>query len=788
MIIRLLRLALLALSLSAFGAKTLHATTMPGHSFSIATEDFLLDGQPYVIRCGEIHFPRVPREYWRHRLQMCRALGLNTVCVYLFWNFHEWEEGHYDWSGPADVAEFCRLAQAEGLWVILRPGPYSCAEWEMGGLPWWLVKTDGIGLRSTDPRFLEPATHYLREVGRVLGPLQITRGGPILMVQVENEYGSFGGDATYMGALRQSLLDGGFDVPLFACNPAGAIGQGFRSDLFQVVNFGAGAARKSFETLRKFQPSGPLMNGEYYPAWFDVWGRRHHTGPATPIVADLDYMLTNRHSFSVYMAHGGTSFGLWAGADRPFLPDTSSYDYDAPISEAGWVTPKFEAMREVFARHLQPGETLPPPPAPNPVVAVPPFTLTESAPLLANLPAPASDEMPRTMEFYGQSRGVTVYAAILPAGPGGLLSAEAVHDFGWVFLDGRPAGVLDRRSRRFALALPARPADTRLEIVVEAMGRVNFGREVFDRKGLHGPVRFSPANAAPIVLRDWRIHSLPLDATTLDALRFQPAKNSGETGPAFRRGAFELASPGDTFLDVRTWGKGVVWINGHCLGRFWNIGPTQTMYVPGPWLHAGRNEVIVLDLLNPARPVLAGLESPILDELHPELDFARSVRARGTFQAPSYTPAFAGELRAEPEWQTLAFARPATGRYLAFEALDAQDGQSHAAISELEAVSPAGQVLSKAAWTILWVDSEENAAEPGYAENLLDGQPNTHWHTAYGEKSAPFPHRVVIDLGASAEIGAIRYLARAGEVKKPGRVKNACVHISDQPFGLVPVR
>jgi beta-galactosidase len=338
------------------------SASMPKHTFTIGDEDFLLDGKPFVIRCGEIHFPRVPREYWKHRLQMCKAMGLNTVCVYLFWNFHEWEEGKFDWSGQADVAEFCRLAQAEGLWVILRPGPYSCAEWEMGGLPWWLVKHDNIDLRTTDPRFLKPAARYLKEVGRVLGPQQVTKGGPLLMVQVENEYGSYGDDPVYMGALRDALVDGGFDVPLFACNPAGAIANGFREDIFQVVNFGQGAAAKSFETLRKFQKTGPLMNGEYYPAWFDVWGRKHATGSPEPIAADLDYMLKHKHSFSIYMAHGGTTFGFWPGSDRPFLPDTSSYDYDAPISEAGWVTPKFEAIRDVFAKYLQPGESIPPPP------------------------------------------------------------------------------------------------------------------------------------------------------------------------------------------------------------------------------------------------------------------------------------------------------------------------------------------------------------------------------------------------------------------------------------------
>ena len=754
------------------------------HTFAVGDQDFLLDGKPFVIRCGEIHFPRVPREYWKHRLQMCRAMGLNTVCVYLFWNFHEWAQGKYDWAGQADVAEFCRLAQAEGLWVILRPGPYSCAEWEMGGLPWWLVKQDGISLRTTDPRFLDPATRFLKEVGRVLGPQQITRGGPLLMVQVENEYGSFGKDAAYMGALRQALLDGGFAVPLFACNPAGAIGSGYREDLFQVVNFGAGAAKKSFDALRKFQKTGPLMNGEYYPAWFDTWGRAHRTGSPGPIVADLEYMLKNRHSFSIYMAHGGTSFGLWAGADRPFLPDTSSYDYDAPISEAGWITPKFEAIREVFSRHLQPGETIPPAPAANRVITLPPFTLTETAPVLANLPAPAADDVPRTMEFYNQSRGVTVYHTTLPAGPAGVLSAREIHDFAWVFVDGRPAGVMDRRSKRYTVALPARAQPAQLDLVVEAMGRVNFGREVFDRKGLLAPVLLAPAGGAAVELKGWRIHSLPLDDTTLASLQFKPA--SGQpSAPAFWRGTFGVKEPGDTFLDVRAWGKGVVWINGHCLGRFWNIGPTQTMYVPGPWLRAGANQVVVLDLVGPQKAELSGLAKPILDQLHTELDFARATRAKGEFDAASLTPVRTGAFRPDTEWQSVAFDQPATGRYLALEALDAHDGKAFASIAELDALDAQGEVLSKSSWKILWVDSEETTAEAGYAANMLDGQPNTHWHTAYSGTPADYPHRVVIDLGSTQTLRGIRYLARAGDAKT-GRIKNYRVYVSARPFGLTP--
>jgi beta-galactosidase len=702
---------------------------------------------------------------------MCRAMGLNTVCVYLFWNFHEWEEGRYEWTGNADVAEFCRLAQEEGLWVLLRPGPYACAEWEMGGLPWWLTKHDGISLRSTDPAFLEPATRYLREVGRVLVPHQVTNGGPILMVQVENEYGSFGKDEAYMGALRKVLIESGFTVPLFACDPPSDLANGFRDDLFQVVNFGPGAAKEAFAKLRDIQKTGPLMNGEYYPAWFDIWGRRHRTGDSEQIVADLDYMLENRHSFSIYMAHGGTSFGLWAGADRPFSPDTTSYDYDAPISEAGWVTPKFEAVRAAMAKHLQPGETLTDPPAANPVIEIPPFTLSESAALFENLPEPEVDSTPRTMEFYGQSRGATVYRTTVAAGPAGSLAVAGVHDFAWVFLDGKSIGVMDRRSKRFRVELPDRSRPARLDLLVYAMGRVNFGKEVFDRKGLHGPVELAGEE-----LRDWEVFPFPLEARDLERLKYGGVGD----GPAFWRGSFHLRETGDTFLDLRDWSKGVVWVNGRCLGRFWNIGPTQTLFLPGPWLVEGRNQVVVFDLVGPHRPTLAGRSCPILDEVRPELDFARRARAAG--EPVAVGPLAEGVFTQEVEWQEVRFGTLARGRYLCLETLGVHGGGDVCAVAELDAMDEQGRSVAREAWKVLWVSSEETHEAPGDAENAIDGQSSTFWQTR--ADGAGFPHRLVVDFGASLTLSAVRYLPRPGPAGTAGRIRNFRIYLSDRPFGL----
>ncbi|MFT3830988.1 MAG: beta-galactosidase [Opitutaceae bacterium] len=756
------------------------AETAAVHRFEIGAHDFLLDGRPLQIRCGELHAPRVPREYWRHRLQMVKAMGLNTVCAYLFWNLHEPRPGEFNWSGEADAAEFCRIAQEEGLWVVLRPGPYACAEWEMGGMPWWLLKHGDIQLRTRDPRFLEATRRYLNEVGRVLAPLQVSRGGPILMVQVENEYGFFAKDSEYMGELRQALLGAGFEVPLFACNPKDHLRDGYRSDLFPVVNFGSDP-QGAFKALREILPAGPLMCGEFYPGWFDTWGAPHHTGNTERYLADLGYMLEAGASFSIYMAHGGTTFGFGTGADRPFKPDTSSYDYDAPISEAGWVTPKFEQTRALMAKHLLPGETLPPPPARNPVVAIAPVAAAERAPLFANLSAPLADATPRTMELYDQAYGCLLYRTTLPPGPAATVQAAAIHDIGQVFLDGRRIGFTDRRSGNYHVALPARDRAATLDILVDAMGRVNFGVEVHDRKGIHGPVTLTVDGQSPAELHGWEVFRLPLDREMLGGLKYERTvtDSSASAGPAFWRATVKIGQPGDCFLDMRPWGKGYVWVNGHNLGRYWNIGPQQTMYVPGPWLKVGDNEIVVLDLLGPDRPVVAALAQPILDELRPQLDFARAKRREVKLRSDFGSPAHAGSFAAGSALQEIRLGQPARGRFFCLEARNAQDGKPFAAIAELTLLDAAGAPLSTEGWTIAYVDSEERTAADGTAENALDGQTVNFWHSEWGAAQPGFPHRLIIDMAITRTVSGFRYTPRQGAGDVTGRIKDYRVFVGD---------
>lgn len=737
--------------------------------FEVSGDSFLLDGKPIVIRCGEIHSARVPREYWKHRLQMAKAMGLNTVCAYLFWNQIEPREGEFDWSGMADIAEFCRLAQAEGLWVILRPGPYACAEWEMGGLPWWLLKHDDIRLRTRDPRFMTAVRRYLEEVGRQLAPLQITRGGPIIMVQAENEYGFFGKDAEYMGDIRRALLDAGFDVPLFACNPVWHLRNGHREDLFPVVNFGSDP-EGAFKALRDILPEGPLMCGEFYPGWFDTWGQPHHVGKTDPHLRNLETMLSMNASFSIYMAHGGTSFGFGPGADRPFKPDTSSYDYDAPISEAGWATPKFFQTRDLFARHLLPGESIPEPPAPNPVISFPAVRSTGFAPLLSDLPAPVRASRPLNFEKLDQPHGAVLYRTTVPAGPEAVLRAEAVNDIGQLFLDGQRIAGFDRRHRVFFATLPAREKSAELEVLVEAMGRVNFGVEVHDRKGLRGPVLLGENE-----LLDWEMFSLPLDSAHLRRLDFTPATPaeavpSPRLRPGFHRFTVDLENTGDTFLDMRPWGKGMVWVNGRNLGHYWNIGPQQTMFLPGPWLNAGRNEFIVLDYHADKDATLAGLEKPILDQLRLELDPFHSKAELKRLRVAG-DPNHQGTFPPGGEAQRVEFAETARGRYFALEALDAHDGGKSASIADLGILGPDGTALGSHLWTIASVSSEETTQEAAGALNAIDGQISNFWMTEWKSAQPPHPHWLVIDLGREEEISGFVYVPRQGaEAEATGRI------------------
>jgi beta-galactosidase len=584
------------------------------HSFDLQGENFLLDGKPFVIRSGEMHYPRVPREYWRDRMKKAKAMGLNTITTYIFWNLHEPKPGVFNFTGNLDVAAYIRTAQEEGLWVIVRPGPYICTEWDFGGLPSWLLADEKMKVRSNDEKFLKAAKRYMMRVGLELKNLQITKGGPVIMAQVENEYGSFGNDYAYKNAVKQMMIDAGFEVTLFTSDGPleRMLKGGTLPDVLSVINFGVGdGVEKQFENFAKFRQGVPKMVGEYWIGWFDHWGEPHHIVPAEVAAKGVEFMLSKGISFNLYMFHGGTSFGFMAGAnynkDMPIQPDTTSYDYDSPLDEAGRPTAKFFALRNVIKKYLAEGETLPQVSTELQMVEIPKFELKESASLFSLLGKPVRSEHPMTMEALGQSYGFVFYRHL-----GGLeenknLELE-VRDYALVMQDGKIIDTLDRRLNQMSFIVTS-SQKTPLDILVENMGRINYGAKfVEDRKGIVGKVTLDGQE-----MKGWLNYSLPLN--NLSMLKFS---NKRLSPPAFYRGTFELKQIGDTFLDMRGWGKGHVWVNGHHVGRYWKIGPQQSLYVPASWFKKGLNQIIVLDLEDNENRMIESFLVPIFQTKNSE--------------------------------------------------------------------------------------------------------------------------------------------------------------------------
>lgn len=582
------------------------------HRFMVKDGHFELDGKVFQIISGEMHYPRIPRAYWRERFRMAKAMGLNTITTYLFWNAHELQPGTYDFSGNNDVAEFIREAQQEGLYVVLRPGPYVCAEWEFGGYPAWLLKDSTTVVRGSDPKYAQPTARWIKRLGEELAPLQIGNGGPIIMVQVENEYGSFGKDHAYMEQVRGMLVDAGFTKSqLYTADGAGELANGSLPDLPVGINFGganSGAAKREFATLKKFRPSGPYFNSEYWTGWFDHWGGKHASTNAANEVANMDWMLKQGYSVSIYMFHGGTSFGWMNGANsngKNYEPDVTSYDYDAPLDESGRPTSKFNAFREMIAKDT--GTTSPAIPAVAPTMKIAEFKLEETVSLWKVLPAASRSEKVQAMEDLGQAYGYILYRTQIKDAVKGDLVLDGLHDYAQIYLDGKQVGTLDRRLGQKKLPLAVTGAGAQLDVLVENTGRINFNIVLrHERKGIVGGV-----SLAGKPLSGWEIYPLPMEQPSK-----LPFSRTTCEGPCFYRATFQVDAPADTFLDTSAFTKGQVWLNGQALGRVWNIGPQKTLYVPGPWLHKGENEVVVFDLNGNSPRSLVGRDKPVLDGNH----------------------------------------------------------------------------------------------------------------------------------------------------------------------------
>jgi beta-galactosidase len=578
------------------------------HTFAVQGSQFVLDGKPFQVISGEMHYQRIPREYWRERFRMAKAMGLNTVTTYVFWNVHEPRPGVYDFSGINDVAEFVREAQQEGLWVILRPGPYACAEWEFGGYPAWLLKDHSLEVRSRDPKFLDPARRWIKRLGEEVAPLQIGNGGPIVLVQVENEYGSFGNDHAYMEEIHNMLVDAGFTKSvLYTADGADEVLAGSLPELPVGINFGGSAnAQHEFEILTKVRPNGPFFNSEFWDGWFDHWGSKHAGSNAAKEATNLEWMLKQGYSVSLYMFHGGTSFGWMNGANSlkgDYEPDVTSYDYDAALSESGRPTKKYWAFREVIAKTT--GVTPPIVPAVAATQEIPEFRMEEAVSLWDVLPAPVKSEQIRSMEDLDQAYGYILYRTQLKTAADEELVLDELHDYAQVYVDGKLAGTLDRRLGQNKMALRA-GAGVRLDILVENTGRINFSEALrSERKGITKQVTLA---GKPLL--GWEIYPLPM--TDVAKLPFKKARCEGA---CFYRGTLQADKQLDTFLDTSSFTKGQVWLNGKAMGRVWTIGPQKTLYVPGPWLKQGENEAVVFDLQSAPGRVLRGLQAPILDQV-----------------------------------------------------------------------------------------------------------------------------------------------------------------------------
>lgn len=706
---------------------------------------------------------------------------MNTLCLYVFWNIHEQEEGKFDFTGNNDVAEFIRLAQENGLYVIVRPGPYVCAEWEMGGLPWWLLKKKDIRLREQDPYFMERYRIFAQKLGEQIGDLTIEKGGPIIMVQVENEYGSYGEDKPYVSAIRDIIRDSGFDkVTLFQCDWSSNFTKNGLDDLVWTMNFGTGAnIENEFKKLGELRPESPQMCSEFWSGWFDKWGGRHETRGSKEMVGGLKEMLDKGISFSLYMTHGGTSWGHWAGANSPgFSPDVTSYDYDAPINEAGQVTPKYMELREMLAGYSD--KKLPSIPKEIPVINVPKIQFTEVAPLFENLPAPHASMDIQTMEALNQGWGSILYRTKTPAVPTqSVLTITDAHDFAQVFINGKLIGSIDRRNHEKTMLLPAMKEGDQLDILVEAMGRINFGRAIKDFKGITEKVELSytmnTGSQVTVNLKNWQIYTLSDSYQVQKDMKYVPLKD--QKVPGCYRATFNLKKTGDTFLNLETWGKGQVYVNGHAIGRFWKIGPQQTLYMPGCWLKKGENEIIVQDIVGPQETVVEGLSKPIIDKLN--VDAPNTHRKEGqTLNLAGETPCKAGEFAPGNGWQEIRFDQPVTGRYVCIEALNSHNNREYACIAEWYMLDDKGQRISREPWTVAYADDEDISSGNKTADKIFDLQESTYWST---NKDVKFPHYIVLDLGAEQTLGGFQYLPRV-EQGAPESIKGYKIYVKSQPF------
>ncbi|MEN9919722.1 MAG: hypothetical protein RL662_2158 [Bacteroidota bacterium] len=604
------------------------------YTFEIKDGHFMLNGKPTPIISGEIHYARIPHPYWRHRLQMLKAMGLNTIATYVFWNAHEAELGKWNFEEERNLGLFLQTAHEEGLMVILRPGPYACAEWEFGGYPWWLQNIDGLELRRDNPQFLKYTDMYLKRLFQEVGKYQATAGGPIIMVQVENEFGSYASQRkdialeehrTYNAKIKDQLIAAGFNVPLFTSDGTWLFQGGSIEGVLPTAN-GEGNISNLKTAVDKYHGGkGPYMVAEFYPGWLAHWAEPHPRIEPTTIAMQAEEYLKHNISFNLYMAHGGTNFGFTSGAnynkEHDIQPDLTSYDYDAPVSEAGWQTPKYDSLRNVIKRYAP--YSIPEVPKAFSLIEIPSIKMNRVTDLLgfAQKQDKTQGNKALTFEELNQGHGYVLYTRHFNQPINGVLEIAGLRDYAIVYVDGEKVGELNRYYQNYSIDIDIQFNST-LQILVESMGRINYGAEiVHNKKGIISPVKINDME----IEGNWNMYKLPMDKcpdlnnfAQSDILHItQATKTERLKGkPLVYEGSFELTETGDTFLNMSEWGKGIVFINGKNIGRYWNIGPQQTLYIPGVWLNKGVNKITVFEQKNDAfHTELKATKTPVLDDL-----------------------------------------------------------------------------------------------------------------------------------------------------------------------------
>ena len=613
-IVLLLMGMLLAMPASAAKAK---------HTFAIKDGNFLYDGKAIQIHSGEMHYSRVPSAYWHHRLQMMKAMGLNTVATYVFWNFHETAPGKWDWTTDShNIRAFLKAAQDEGMMVILRPGPYACGEWEFGGYPWWLQKVKGMEVRTDNKPFLDSCKVYINQIAAQVKDYQITKGGPIIMVQAENEFGSYVSQRKdipleahkkYSAAIRQTLLDAGFDIPMFTSDGSWLFNGGVIEGALPTAN-GEDNINNLKKTVDQYHGGvGPYMVAEFYPGWLDHWNEPFQKVTAANVAKQTKKYLDAGVSFNYYMVHGGTNFGFTSGAnynnDKNIQPDLTSYDYDAPISEAGWATEKYNALRDLMKQYVK--YPVPEVPAQNPVIAIPSIKLTNTVNLFDIIESeePVENDTLMTFEDMNQGYGYMLYRRHFNQPISGMMKVPGIADYGIVYVNGEKVGELNRLTGQDSIEVNI-PFNATLDILVENFGRINYGARINDNlKGITKPITISDNE----ITGNWQMYGLPMDKMpVMPKVRSPYAQGM----PTLYFGTFELDKVGDTFLDMEKWGKGIVFVNGVNLGRYWKVGPQQTLYLPGCYLNKGTNTIVVFEQQNDEKKTeISGVTTPVLDKL-----------------------------------------------------------------------------------------------------------------------------------------------------------------------------